>query len=288
VKRVDVGELRALEVGDRGGRVVYLHGFPDHPPAAHRFLEALAGHGHRVLAPWLPGYWPSRDGDDVGLVAVMDRVLEGVGCWAAGERVAFVGHDWGAVVTYLACAAHPERIARAVTLAVPHPRTFVRRLLDPRQLRASWYMALFQLPGAARIVARADFALVDRLWRAWSPGYSLPDGERLALHATLRASMPAPLTYYRRALRDARSLLARRDLRAPIRVPLLALHGAEDGCVLAPPPGADDTGRFAYAYRRETLPRLGHWLHLEAPGEIAARVDAWIREDFYEHRGARG
>ncbi len=41
----------------------------------------------------------------------------------------------------------------------------------PAQARRSWYMGLFQLPlvAEARLAAN-DFALVDRLWRDWSPG----------------------------------------------------------------------------------------------------------------------
>src|SRR5205085_1373219 len=115
-----------------------------------------------------------------------------------------------------------------------------------------------------------DLALIDRLWRAWSPGYILPTVERLALHATLRASMPAPLEYYREARRTLRRLFAP----SPIATPLLALHGADDGCVL--PPTGDDRHRFTGEYERETLPGLGHFLHLEAPVQIAERVARWL------------
>ncbi|MEV6324294.1 hypothetical protein AB0M45_24370 [Nocardia sp. NPDC051787] len=56
-----------------------------------------------------------------------------------GRAVELIGHDWGAFITYDACATAPERIERAVTLAIPHPLTFLSRL-RLAQLRRSWYM----------------------------------------------------------------------------------------------------------------------------------------------------
>jgi hypothetical protein len=51
-----LGEVHAL-VGDavNARPLLFLHGFPDHPPTAVPFLEHLA-ETHRVVAPWLRGY----------------------------------------------------------------------------------------------------------------------------------------------------------------------------------------------------------------------------------------
>jgi pimeloyl-ACP methyl ester carboxylesterase len=224
-----------------------------------------------VIAPWLRGYAPSPlDGpfDLETLVADVVAMLARVDL-----PVALVGHDWGAVLTYGACLAAPDRIARAVTFAVPHPLTFLRRLATSTQALRSWYMAMFALPGAHRVVAAGDLAFVDRLWRTWSPALTLDDARRAELHACLAASLPAPLAYYRSIVSPG---LARRyaALAAPIRVPLLQLHGADDGCIL--PPGDRDAHRFAAPHAYECLSGLGHFLHLEQPEAIAARVAAWL------------
>lgn len=239
--------------------IVWLHGFPDHPPTAIDLFARLDR--HRVIAPWLRGYRPSPTSGpyDVesharDVIALIDRL---------GAPVNLVGHDWGAIITYTICMIAPERVRRAATLACPHPRTFLRMLRDVHQLRRSWYMAFFQLPFAARIAAARDFALIDRLWRTWSPGLTLDDDRRRALHACLAASWPAPLRYYRpQRFRGTR-----------IETPLLQLHGADDGCI--GPPTTDDAHRFR---RRtlEVLPNVGHFLHLEDPRGIAARLTAWF------------
>lgn len=265
------GTFHALQ--DDGTRpLVFLHGFPDQPPTARPFFAELGKRGYRVLAPWLRGYAPSPRTGRYDPWSLAEDVIALLETWSPDEPVDLVGHDWGAVLTYVACAFAPERVRRAVTLAVPHPSAFVRRLRSPAQLKASWYTTLFQLPGSGYLAALDDFALIDRLWRAWSPGYRLPATERIALHETLRASMPAPLLYYRHTLRRARELLA---MKTPlITVPTLALHGADDGCVL-PPTRDDDRQYFAATFERAVLPGVGHFLHLEAPALVAERIDGF-------------
>src|SRR5881394_4389766 len=54
-----LGEVHALVGGAVNARpLLFLHGFPDHPPTAVPFLEHFA-ESHRVVAPWLRGYAPS-------------------------------------------------------------------------------------------------------------------------------------------------------------------------------------------------------------------------------------
>lgn len=267
-----VGEVHALVGGDRGARpLVYLHGFPDHPPTATPFLEELA-RTHRVVAPWLRGYAPSpRTGPyDVETLAADVRAL----IVALGGEADVVGHDWGGAITYTLCAQSPERVRRAVTLAIPHPSTFLRSLASSRQRTRSWYIGLFQLPGSGFLASANDLALIDRLWRAWSPDFTLDATRRAELHACLAQSMPAPLEYYRAILRPLTTLGDRlRKAFARIATPLLQLHGADDGCI-APPTEAD---RRWFAERiLEVVPNAGHFLHIEAPVAIAARVGRWL------------
>ena len=143
-------------------------------------------------------------------------------------------------------------------------------------------MLLFQLPGAGWLAGARDLALIDRLWRAWSPRLILDAPRRDELHACLAASLPAPLGYYRAMLRPLAGLRERVLGRwPPIAAPLLQLHGEEDGCVLPPrasprePPRERDDQLFL-ARTFELVPGAGHFLHLEQPDAIADRVRAWL------------
>lgn len=133
-------------------------------------------------------------------------------------------------------------------------------------------MGLFQLPGSGWIVSARDLALIDHLWRQWSPSLSLDPALQAELHETLRASMPAPLRYYRGLLRPG-MLRAMRRLAQPITTPLLQLHGYDDGCIL--PQQVNDSHRFAGPHALEVVPDVGHFLHIEAPEPIAERIAAW-------------
>jgi pimeloyl-ACP methyl ester carboxylesterase len=268
------GTFHALELGPATAPpVLWLHGFPDHPPTALPFLEHLT-RTRRVIAPWLRGYAPSPlegpfDLDTLGadVIAMIDHI-------SLGSPIDVVGHDWGAAITYAVCAAAAGRVRRAVTLAVPHPLTLLRNLRAPAQMRRSWYMALFQIPGSERLVRTNDFAMIDHLWRMWSPNFVLDDARRTALHTCLASSLPAPLAYYRALVRPLAGFRARaRRLAAPLATPVLQLHGADDGCVL--PPDTSDARRFT-SRELAVVPNTGHFLHLEAPGPIAERVLAWL------------
>lgn len=133
-------------------------------------------------------------------------------------------------------------------------------------------MGLFQLPGSGWIAAARDLALIDHLWRQWSPGFSLEPALRKELHEYLRASMPAPLKYYRAMLRPG-MFEATRRMSQPIKVPLLQLHGANDGCIL--PAQVDDRHQFAAQRTKKVVPGLGHFLHIEVLQAIAKRIAEW-------------
>src|SRR5262249_18259576 len=109
------------------------------------------------------------------------------------------------------------------------------------------------------------------LWRRWSPSYTPDRAYMRELKECLRASMPAPLAHYR-ALRG--TLLPPRtpnDRPRRIQVPVLYLHGAQDGCI-AYETGSGQERYFEAEFRSERLSGVGHFLHLEDPEGVAARI----------------
>ncbi|MBV8227113.1 MAG: alpha/beta hydrolase, partial [Verrucomicrobia bacterium] len=94
------------------------------------------------------------------------------------------------------------------------------------------------------------------------------------LHACLERSLPAPLEYYRAIVRPLTTFVDRmRKAEAHIATPLLQLHGSDDGCIVPP---TDEDRRWFDARVLEVVPNLGHFLHVEAPATIAARVARWL------------
>jgi len=275
------GRFATLEAGEPSSPLVLCaHGFPDHPYTFEALATSLVAAGFRVVAPWMRGYAPSVLEGPYGPESIA-RDIVAIAESLSPEPAYLVGHDWGASAVYGAAALGPARFRAAVTLAVPHPLTVVRALFRSRaQRQKSWYMAFFQLPLVSERRVRKDyFAFIDRLYRDWSPGFTPEPAYMDELKRCLSQSMPRPLLYYRAAFRltPARLWATRSDFRAltRIKVPTLYLHGANDGCI-GPEVAAGQERFFKSDFRAVTVPRTGHFLHLEAPDAVAEHVLGWL------------
>jgi pimeloyl-ACP methyl ester carboxylesterase len=290
-------EFEYLRQGNGDRLALCLHGFPDDAGTMRPLLDRLAGAGFTAVAPYMRGYGPTDpapDGDyTMGAVAgdaiaLVDELGDG--------EVVLVGHDWGAAAGYAAGAIAPEKFSHLVTLAVPP--NFVDSAVDsPLQWLRSWYHFFFQLPALPERALRArEFALVEFLWRTWSPSWDYPE-ERLA-EVTDTFSQPgtveAALAYYRQfGSQVAQKLLddaLDRQLPDPtsadsssesgegasdgsggIDVPALVVAGEEDGCIGAELfEGADEA--FAGRCRCITVRGAGHFVHRERPDVVADEI----------------
>jgi len=226
--------------------------------------------------PALRGYAPSgvaRSGRHHA-IAVAEDALRLADHFAPRATVRLIGHDWGAVAAFHATALTPDRFSHVVTMAVPHPRVFGR--VVPAQLRRSWYMFLFQLPRIAEArLARDDFALIDRLWRDWSPDYVVTDEEMRLVKAGIRDRIGPVLAYYR-ALRSPRTMLSARPTFRITRVPAIHLHGENDGCVgIECCTGAERF--YANGYTLHRIRGAGQFLTREKPDEVATIVTDFLK-----------
>ena len=147
-----------------------------------------------------------------------------------------IGHDWGAMATYIAGNHEPDRWKRLVTMAVPPAGAVAGGFLTYAQLRRSWYMFFFQHGLSDLVVGMDDLSFIDSLWADWSPGY---DGAEDLPHVkdALRdpANLAAALGYYRATLGnvgvDPALDAVQNKGNDPTPMPTLYLHGRTDGCM---------------------------------------------------------
>jgi pimeloyl-ACP methyl ester carboxylesterase len=274
------GTFPALAAGPEDGPLVLLlHGFPDLPTSYRPVIARLAAAGLRAVAPRARGYHPAPMEGPFDLDHLAGDVFALADALSPARLLTLVGHDWGAVVGYAALAAGPERFSSAILLSVPHPVAFLEGLArSPDQLRCSWYMGYFQPPGLAeRQLRRSDFALIDRLWRDWSPGLSWNEHhrpeDRAALKACLARSLPAPLDYYRAMLWPPVEAIGRTVRARGHRIPVPTLHltGADDGCI-RPGTSRGQERFFSGPFASEIIAGVGHFMPLECPDLIADRI----------------
>lgn len=124
--------MHVAEAGD-GPPLLLLHGFPQHWWAWRKVIPGLASR-YRVICPDLRGAgWTDAPPDGYTsdqLVADVTALLDALQL----EKVSILGFDWGGLVGFRACLAHPERVERFVCLATPHP--YVE--FHPRMLLSMW------------------------------------------------------------------------------------------------------------------------------------------------------
>jgi len=281
-----MAELQTVHLGDvtlacavegEGAVVIAAHGFPDDATTFRAQVPALVRAGYRVVAPTMRGYAPSgvAESGRYDLEALGGDLLGLAERFSPGAPVRIVGHDWGALAGFAAAALAPDRVCHLAALAMPHPRVLLPALLSPAQLRRSWYTGLFQLPrvAEARLLAD-DLALVERLWRDWSPGYSVTPEELRAVKDGIRDRAGPVLAYYR-ALPGAMLGPLRRQVFARTRVPTLRLHGIDDGCI-GVKVGRGEERCYERRFEAQQIPGAGHFLHRERPEAVNAALLSFL------------
>ena len=204
------------------------------------------------------------------LVAMAVAVLDAVGA----ERAVLVGHDWGALIAYVAAALDPERISAIITLGIPHPSLL---LSSPAHvLWAARHFVALKLPGAPARCRRNDFAYFEQLYRRWAPGWSGSERdqtlERAKQALAAEATLAAAISYYRDATAAARAPAdpcpqtagpdRRRDGgRRESRV--LRAHRRADGA---------DSSRALIARG------AGHWPHREQPELVISELMSFVAD----------
>jgi len=270
-KSAQVGDVSiAYKEAGSGPLVLMIHGFPDEPGSWDGIREQIADLGFRVVTPALRGYAPSsvpESGDyrpatlAADVVGLMD---------ALGEETAHViGHDYGAMATYLAAALAPERIKSIVTVAIPHPASLKMGLKEAWGAR---HFFTFRFPWAVSSFSRNDYQGIDRIFARWSPAHKWTAAEldRIKNCFASPGTAEAAIHFYR-FIGDRTDLVRKR-----LAQPALLIGGKTDGVL--------DQAGFERGGRRHTGPwRLemmegGHFCHLEDPATFVRLVTDFLGE----------
>jgi pimeloyl-ACP methyl ester carboxylesterase len=261
-----------------GPPVILLHGFPENHHSWDQVAPLLADAGYRVLAPDQRGYSPGARPPGrraYRLESLTDDVLA-LADQAGAERFHVIGHDWGGAVAWSLASSNPERLRTMTSLATPHPRAFLTSMVTSSQLRHSWYMAFFQLPGLPELGFRgAGLARLRQTLLRSGLDEAAMDGYLEVLDQPGAAT--AALNWYRGIPFTPPSRMG------PSPVPTLYVYGDQD--VALGRKAADLTGRWVSGpYRYEILRGASHWI----PEQHASRVVDLFLEQAEEARHTAG
>ncbi|AOW92989.1 haloalkane dehalogenase [Rhodococcus sp. WMMA185] len=265
---ITVGDLTfdvAISGPADGEAVLLLHGFPESAAAWGPVSELLNASGLRTYTPNQRGYSPGARPDGVDSYGVDRLAADVIGLLDALDldTVHLVGHDWGATVSWVVAARHPDRITSLTAVSVPHLAAFGRALREDKdQQQRSSYIGLLRMEGKAEQVLLEDNARRLRAMFGDAVAPELVD-KHVAL-LTEPGALTGALNYYRAMTSDL-------DQTPAVTVPTTYLWSTED--IAMGRAGAEMCGEFVDApYEFIVLEGATHWIPEQRPTELAKAI----------------
>jgi pimeloyl-ACP methyl ester carboxylesterase len=277
--RGDGVDLAVYERG-QGPTLLLVHGYPDTHAVWDAVAGRLAGRFHVVTYDVRGAGASSRPRGREAyrfeyLVADMRAVLDAV---SPDAPVHLAGHDWGAIQSWEAVCAMPERFATFTSVSGPcldHAAHWIRAGLRrtsgvpavARQMLHSWYIAAFHTPVLPELVWRG---LLGRRWgRLLERTEGVPAG---GAHPapTLAQDAAAGVNLYRANMRGRRRDPGERRTNVPTQV-VVATRDA-----FVTPRLAAEAARPFTAELTVRAVRAPHWVPLTDPVTIARLIGEHI------------
>jgi pimeloyl-ACP methyl ester carboxylesterase len=272
--------LHYVEAGE-GPLVILLHGFPEFWYSWRHQIPALAAVGFRVIAPDMRGYNLSERPRGVhayrmeALTADVAELIRHAGA----SRATVVGHDWGGLVAWQVPMHYPEVVERLIVLNAPHPGAARREIRTLAQLRKSWYVFFFQLPGMPEwSIRRGGFAGIAKILRTEPVRSGAFTAEDIRFYQEAIAqpgALNAALNYYRALFRRSW-----REWSKPIpaiTIPTLVIWGEQDPYLGLPL--LQGLEQWAPNVRVERVPDASHWIQVDAPEKVNRLMIDFLRAE---------
>lgn len=276
-------EFKVLEKGKGERFALLLHGFPDTADSMLPLMDRLADNGYTTVAPYMRGYGEtSRPPDnDYRVSTLAQDAIALTEELNDHDECILIGHDWGAIASYAVATIKPDYFSHIIPIGAP-PRFW--EPMTPLQLFRSWYIAFFQIPGISeRALKQDDFALIERLWNDWSPGWDYPEERMEAVKKTFRhkGTPHAALSYYRDMVRGAAQRYDSKggfQTYGKIEGPILVILGVDDGAIgIEMANNAEDA--LIGPSRVERIENSGHFVPLEKTDRVGDLILRFVESN---------
>jgi pimeloyl-ACP methyl ester carboxylesterase len=259
----------SVQVAGEGPSVLLLHGWPDTGDLWDNVAPRLVEAGYQVVVPDLRGCGLSSKPADTqsyqmaNLVGDVACIIDAVGA----ERVTLVGHDWGAALAWAVATVLRERVEKLVVLSVGHPTAFRTAGLE-QQVR-SWYMLLFANDGLGEAFLRQNDYEALRRWTGH------PRVEEVITELERDGQMSAHLRWYRANV-PMDSFFRDPPVLPATVAPTLGIWSSGD-FALTERQMRNSKNYCANGFTYVRLEGFGHWIPLEAPGELTREILNFLR-----------
>lgn len=292
-------ELEVFEAGQQnaGNPIILLHGWPEHAFSWRHQMPALVEAGYHVIVPNQRGYGNSSHPSEViaydikhltdDLVALLDHYEY--------ENATFIGHDWGAMVTWWLAQLHPDRVKQLIALAVPYQVRGERPWIEWMEefLGSDYYFVHFnRQPGVAdAVLDQNTHRFFRNLFRKNipqmlpEPGMTminlakakdakgepiLTEDELAVFFSAFKSSgFTGSINWYRNLDRNWHLLV---DTSPIIHQPALMIYGEQDLI-----PKFEGLSQFVPNVEELSVD-CGHWIQQEKPQETNQIILDWLEQ----------
>ena len=264
-----------------GDLVILLHGFPEFWYSWRYQIPALARY-FKVVVPDLRGYndsdKPASGYDLDTLSADIRGLISNLGY----TRAHIVGHDWGGAIAWHLAQKFPQYLNRLAILNAAHPDRLVQELAGNfDQLRRSWFVFAFQIPGLPEWLIQQNLKdFVKRLFRETAIRQTPFTAEATKLYQQALekpGAIAAALNYYRQMLLPQNWMSNWGRSPDLITVPTLVLWSEEDSFLSRRLiEGLDRL--IAAPFKLQLVPECGHWIQQEAPQTVNRELLNFLRQ----------
>ena len=274
--------LEVDKCGDQSARTLALclHGFPEHAISWRFQMPMLADMGLKVWAPNMRGYGNSSIPpamEDYGIEGLMEDVgglIDAADC----DEVILIAHDWGAVIAWFFAMRKIRPISKLIICNVPHPQA-MRQAMGWEQLKKSWYVLFFQIPGLPEMMVGRSGGSIGQLFLESSSApqnFSVDVLQIYDENARRPGGMTAMVNYYRALVRGGGGK-RQQDLGTDIiDVPTLMIWGEDDMALTVET--THGTEKWVRDFQIRYLPRVSHWVQQDAPDEVNTMMRAFIED----------
>lgn len=274
----------------KGPLALCLHGYPDSPYGYRYLMATLAAAGYRAVCPWNRGHFPTEAPQGADSYRVQDLVDDAVALRDAlggNDEAILIGHGMGAMAAWGVGSQAPKAFRRIVIQGLPPFPVLAPMFTDYQHIKRAFHFWWLQMPYSELAYSAYDYAIVDRLWADYSPGY---DGT---------AEAAEHRKCYEGGLREKDILAVFRNLFGqrvfstpemlqeqtavwgkPVKIPVLYMHGTYDGFIQL-------DGKNRKAIRRliphrdsriEMLDGVGHFMNVQEPNRVSRLIRDFIAE----------
>lgn len=240
-------------VGSQGAPIVLVHGLGGSSSVWWPQVMALRGQ-HRLVLPEWPGSARSPLQGPLSIERLVEALVGVLDRSAVGPAT-FVGHSMGTLVLQHFAAAHPARVQRLILVGP------TRAPVEPARKAMRDRAAKVRAEGMGPLSDQLMASAISQLTRDQSPVAVA------FVRETLLRQTPEGYAQTCEALASAADAALDR-----IGCPTLLLAGEFDGAR----PIAEALSREIVGARLEVIAGSGHWLSIEQPEAVTARMIAFL------------